>query len=284
MRVLENITSVKNVIRSEKARGARIGLVPTMGFLHVGHMSLIERCVKENDITIVSTFVNPAQFGPNMDFDRYPRNIDKDRAMLIDASVNYVFHPSIEEIYPHGYNTWVEVEKITNLLDGASRPGYFRGICTVVLKLFNITMCDTTYFGQKDIQQALTIKKLITDLNLDIDLTIMPIIRESDGLAMSSRNEYLNPKDRKTATVIYKGLSTAKNMFFQGEYRASELIRAVRDVLTTEKNIHIDYVDVVDMDEMQRLDNTGDICCIAVAVNLNGTRLIDNIILEKQVE
>jgi len=277
MLTLETIQELREHLKPLKIQGKSIGFVPTMGFLHQGHISLIEKSISENAVTVVSIFVNPAQFQPNMDLDRYPRNLARDQAMLQNAGVNFLFYPEVKEIYPEDYQTWVEVYKLTDLLDGASRAGYFKGICTIVLKLFNIVQADRTYFGQKDIQQACVIQKMIKDLHLEIDLKIMPIIRENDGLAMSSRNAYLNDNDRKIAPLLYKALNEAKKHFEQGEKRANILTKIVRSILMQEKSFIIDYIDIVDEQTMQRVEQINDKSYLALAVDLHGTRLIDNI-------
>lgn len=277
MRTVETIESVKSVLKPLKMQGKSIGFVPTMGFLHQGHLSLVEQSIAENVITVVSIFVNPAQFQPNTDLSRYPRDLVRDKALLEKAGVNFLFFPDVREIYPDDYHTWVEVYSLTDLLDGASRVGYFKGICTIVLKLFNIVQPDKTYFGQKDIQQARVIQKMIVDLHLDIDLKILPIIRENDGLAMSSRNTYLNESDRKIAPLLYKALCEAKKYFEQGENQADKLTTIVRSILTQEQAFMIDYIDIVDANTLQRVERITDKAYLALAVNLHGTRLIDNI-------
>lgn len=276
---MEIIRQIDQLRQRLKGQG-RVGFVPTMGYLHAGHMSLVERCIKENPISVVSIFVNPTQFGPNMDLDRYPRDMERDQALLEQAGVDYLFYPAVEAIYPPGFATWTEVEGLTEHLDGASRPGYFRGICTVVLKLFNIVRPDVAYFGQKDIQQALVIRRMIADLHLEIDLTIMPTVREPEGLAMSSRNAYLNTEERETALLLYRSLQVAKKLFDRGETRAAVVKQQVRQLLESGDGITVDYVEVVDLQDVQPVESLGHGGCVAIAVDLNGTRLIDNIILE----
>ena len=282
MKIIKSNTQLTKTIKLAKAQGNSVGFVPTMGYLHQGHMSLVEKCLEDNDVTVVSIFVNPAQFGPNMDLDRYPRDLDRDCQILTQAGVDYLFYPSITEIYPDGYATWIEVEKLTKFLDGASRPGYFKAICTVVLKLFNIVSPDISYFGQKDLQQALVIKKMISDLHLDIELKILPIIREADGLAMSSRNAYLRGEDRAIAPLIYQALQQAQKLYLDGEVNTSVLIEKVKSLLNSTNEFKIDYVEIVDLYALQPLETITERCCLAIAVDLHGTRLIDNIILEKQ--
>jgi len=276
MLTIETIEKLKTALKPLKMQGKSIGFVPTMGFLHQGHLSLIEQSIADNPITVVSIFVNPAQFQPNMDLDRYPRDLARDTALLEKAGVDFLFFPDVTEIYPENYQTWVEVYQLTDLLDGASRAGYFKGICTIVLKLFNIVQPDKTYFGQKDIQQARVIQKMIADLHLDIDLKILPIIRENDGLAMSSRNSYLNEKDRKIAPLLYKALCEAEKRFEQGEHRANKLIQIVHSILSQESAFIIDYIDIVDANTLQRVEQVTNTAYLALAVDLHGTRLIDN--------
>ncbi len=273
------IAGVREVLKPLRAAGKRIGFVPTMGYLHAGHMSLVERCVAENDVSVASIFVNPAQFGPNMDLDRYPRDPEGDGAKLAAAGVDLCFEPAVEEIYPEGFGTWVEVDKVTEGMDGASRPGYFRGICTVVLKLFEIVRPDAAYFGEKDLQQAVTVRRMIEDLHLEIDLSVLPTVREPDGLAMSSRNAYLNDEDRAVAPLLHEALTGAAARFREGERSADALVAHVREVLARAPAIAVDYISVVDLRDMQPVESIDGDACIALAVDLHGTRLIDNIIL-----
>ena len=279
MKVVTTVRELRECIAAERRQGRTIGFVPTMGFLHEGHLSLTRESVKETDFTVVSIFVNPTQFGPNMDLDRYPRDFAGDCAKLESCRADLVFAPQANEVYPGGFGTWIEVDRLPNLLDGASRPGYFRGICTVVLKLFNMVVPDRTYFGQKDMQQALVLRKMIADLNLPLALVIMPIVREADGLAMSSRNSYLKGEARTVAPELFKALKLAQAAFEQGTRTRSELVALVKEQLARFPEFAIDYVEVVDLTELQLLEQIDSCALLALAVNLQGTRLIDNIIL-----
>ena len=217
MKIFEGIKDVKEYLKREKNKNKSIGFVPTMGYLHDGHMSLINKSIEENDITVVSIFVNPVQFGPTEDFEKYPRDKNRDIGLCRNAGVDVLFIPAVEEMYPKGYNTYVEVKRITDKLCGASRPGHFTGVATVVTKLFNIVEPDRAYFGQKDAQQAVVIIRMVNDLNMDVQVVVCPIVREESGLAMSSRNVYLNKEERTQALVLYQSLVNARNNVERGE-------------------------------------------------------------------
>jgi len=279
MRQIETIAGVKQALK-QYACGKTIGFVPTMGYLHRGHLSLVEQCKKENDAAVVSIFVNPAQFGPAEDFNTYPRDMAGDLKLLEELGVDIVFCPPAAEIYPAGYSTYVGVEKLANVLCGKSRPGHFRGVATVVLKLLNITAPTRAYFGQKDAQQAVVIKKMVNDLNLDVVIRIMPIARDADGLALSSRNVYLSPEERAAALCMPGALQTVKTKILEGLRDVS----AVKDMLQREMNHHplvkVDYLEVVSLDGLEKLEeidmhNT----LVAAAIWAGKTRLIDNFIL-----
>lgn len=263
----------------ERAGGKTIGFVPTMGYLHEGHLALVRRCVEENDVAVVSIFVNPAQFGPDMDLDRYPRDEEGDEAKLAELGVAHVYLPTAEAVYPQSYATWVEVEGLTDLLDGSSRPGYFRGICTVVTKLLNVVSPERAYFGQKDLQQALVIERLARDLEFGTDVCILPTVRAEDGLALSSRNNYLSPKDRALAPGLYRALAGARARYLEGERSAQVLLAQARESLAAVPALAIDYLEIVDLEGLSRVEEVDQPCCMAVAVDLNGTRLIDNVLL-----
>lgn len=257
-----------------------VGFVPTMGYLHDGHLSLVRRSSRENDHTGVSIFVNPTQFGPNEDFDRYPRDYPRDFALLEKELVDFVFLPSQSDMYPQGYNTWVEISGVTDRLEGAVRPGHFRGVATVVNKLFNITSPTRAYFGQKDVQQCVVIKKMVTELNMGLEIIISPTVREADGLAMSSRNVYLSPEERSQAPVLYRALSTAHVMWTEGEKDAATLRQAMEDLIRKQPLAKIDYISIADAQTLQELEKTTAPAIISLAVRFGKTRLIDNIILE----
>jgi len=262
-----------------KKRGQSIGLVPTMGALHEGHMSLIRQARKENDVVIVSIFVNPLQFGGGEDFSRYPRPFKKDFSLCSRASVDYVFNPAPSDLYPDGFSTYVEVDNLSSVLCGKSRPGHFRGVATVVNKLCNITCPDIMYVGQKDAQQSVIIRRMAVDLNLPVVIRVMPIIREPDGLAMSSRNEYLNGREREDALVLYNSLMLAKNMVKAGTRDVTRIISAMKKFIRVKKNALIDYVAVVEPDTLVPFKKITGQCLIALAVRIGKTRLIDNIVL-----
>jgi len=259
-----------------RRRHRTIGLVPTMGYLHAGHASLIRRSVKENDETVVSIFVNPAQFGPAENFKKYPRDLRRDTAILEDAGADVLFYPSAAEMYPEGYATQVNVERLSDVLCGASRPGHFRGVATVVAKLFHIVGPDAAYFGRKDAQQELIIKKMAADLNMDVEVKVMPIVRESDGLAMSSRNIYLNADERKDAVVLRQGLVLAKRMVRRGERSGRAIRQAMKRLIRQKRSARIDYVEVVDPESLRPVGTIRGSALITLAVYIGATRLIDN--------
>ena len=256
-----------------------VGFVPTMGALHEGHLSLVRSARAENRSVAVSIFVNPTQFSPSEDFDTYPRDLERDLRLLEEESVDLVFAPASVELYPAGYSTWVEVESLTERLEGAARPTHFRGVATIVTKLFNIIAPQRAYFGQKDAQQALVIRRLIRDLNLPIELRVCPTVRESDGLALSSRNSYLSADERRAATVLKRGLDLAERLFSQGERDADRIRRRVRDLISSEPLAEIDYVSVADLETLDELESLDRPALVSLAVRFGRTRLIDNTIL-----
>lgn len=279
MIVLKRIHEMKHYSSSAHSENKSIGFVPTMGFLHEGHLSLVRRSVQDNDVTVVSIFVNPTQFGPNEDFASYPRNLERDLTLLENEKVDYIFTPDIEEMYPRDFSTYVCEEKLSQHLCGASRPGHFRGVCTVVTKLFNIIRPDRAYFGQKDAQQFRVLRKMVRDLNMDVELIEMPIVRESDGLAMSSRNMYLNEKQRKQAAFLYRSLKIAQELYLSGERDAQLLREKVIDFLKQFSEIRIDYVAVVDEKTLKPVQKIEQPALLAAAVWVGSARLIDNVIL-----
>ncbi len=257
-----------------------VGFVPTMGYLHEGHLSLVRAARKENQLVVVSIFVNPAQFGPNEDFQRYPRDIERDRLLLEKEDVDLLFIPDSKEIYPPDYKTYVEVTGWSNKLCGKFRPGHFRGVTTIVLKLFNIIQPAISYFGQKDAQQAIIIKKMAQDLNLETEIKVLPTVRDADGLALSSRNTYLSPAERKTALLLPQSLKLAQEKINSGEYKAGRIIRVIKNYLSANSKIKIEYIKIVSLKSLEDLkyiepDNT----LVAVAVRVGNTRLIDNFVL-----
>lgn len=278
MNILVKTDEVREQVRQWREEGLTVGLVPTMGFLHEGHKSLIDRAVKENDRVVVSVFVNPTQFGPNEDFESYPRDMEKDSALCEAAGASVIFHPEPSEMYPQGHSTYVDMNTLTGGLCGKSRPIHFRGVCTVVAKLFNIVTPNRAYFGQKDAQQLAVIRHMVRDLNFGIEIVGCPIIREDDGLAKSSRNTYLNPEERSAATILSKALNEGKQALENGERDAGQIKKIVTDKINSEELSKIDYVEMVDWNNLEPVEKvTGDVLC-AVAVYLGKTRLIDNFI------
>jgi len=257
-----------------------VGLVPTMGYLHEGHLSLIRRAREECDHVTVSIFVNPTQFGPKEDLSKYPKNLDRDLGLIEPLGADLVWMPTAEIMYPPGYQTWVEVETITRPLEGSRRPGHFRGVTTVVAKLFNGVQPHKAYFGQKDAQQAAVIRQMTRDLNFPIEIVVCPIVREPDGLAMSSRNVYLDPEERKAARVLYRALNAARNVYQNGERDAEEIRRIMREVIATEPLAQMQYVSCADYDTLEELDTVTGKTLLSMAVFLGKTRLIDNFVLE----
>lgn len=277
LEVIEKTEDMRNRVGLVKAQGQTIGFVPTMGALHDGHLSLIRRARAENDSVILSIFVNPIQFDRNDDFLNYPRQLERDLDMASGEDVDVVFSPGAAEMYPEGYSTYVEVVSgLTRGLCGASRPGHFGGVATVVTKLFNIVRPDRAYFGQKDLQQAAVIKKLVKDLEMDVDVVVMPTVRDADGLATSSRNRRLTNKERQTALSIYKALERARELFASGEISTKVSVREMRDVLKKAGIIRIDYVSVVDPETLEGLDQAYPGAVAAIAAWVGSTRLIDN--------
>ena len=256
-----------------------VGLVPTMGYLHEGHLSLVSRAKAENQHAVVTIFVNPTQFGPNEDLSKYPRDLERDLDLLRPLGVDVVWTPTAEVMYPPGYQTWVEVEALTSPLEGAMRPGHFRGVTTVVAKLFNVTQPTKAYFGQKDAQQAAVIRRMVIDLNFPLEMVICPTTREADGLAMSSRNKYLNEAERKGATVLFRALSAAKALYEGGERNAEALRGKMKEVLASEPLAQMQYVSCADYDTLQELDSVTGKALLSMAVYFGKTRLIDNFVL-----
>jgi pantoate--beta-alanine ligase len=280
MKTIKTITGLKE--ERKKYRDDTVGFVPTMGYLHQGHLSLVEQSKKENDITFVSIFVNPTQFAPTEDFTAYPRDLQKDENILRELGVDLVFYPDAEEIYPPGYATYVDVEKMSSVLCGKSRPTHFRGVATVVLKLFNIVTPDNAYFGQKDAQQVILLKRMTADLNLDVSIKTKPIVRDPDGLAMSSRNVYLSAAEREAALQLPRALRQAKDLIENGLSNVFEIKAGIENELKKSPLVTIDYVEVVTLDQLQQVsgyDIDTRSTLVAAAVRVGKTRLIDNFIL-----
>jgi len=279
MEQFTKISEIRKALEKVRRQGKTIGFVPTMGYLHEGHLSLVRESLKKADYTAISIFVNPTQFGPEEDFNRYPRDLSRDAQILEKEGVNILFIPDTREMYPEGYKTFVEIQDLQNLLCGESRPGHFRGVCTVVLKLFNIIQPNMCFFGQKDAQQAVIIKKMVRDLNLDISIEVLPIVREYDGLAMSSRNSYLDPEQRKAALVLYESLKEAEKMIREGERSAGNIIERMCKIINSEPRARIDYVEIVDLENLNPVVEIENKALIALAVFIGSVRLIDNIIV-----
>lgn len=277
--VVKTIDEVRKYVREWRREGKTVGLVPTMGYLHDGHKSLIVRAVAENDCVVVSDFVNPTQFGPNEDFESYPRDINADAALCEDAGASIIFNPEPEEMYDNALTT-VSVAEITTGLCGKTRPTHFAGVCTVVSKLFNIVKPDRAYFGQKDAQQLCVIRKMVKDLNFDIEIVGCPIIREKDGLAKSSRNTYLNDEERQAALCLSRALAKGRKLIENGEKSAQNVIETIRTEIDNEKLAKIDYVEIVDLDTLKPVSEIKMPILAAIAVYIGKTRLIDNFILD----
>jgi pantoate--beta-alanine ligase len=281
MKIVTSIVEMQSLADALRSERKRIGVVLTMGYLHEGHLSLIRVAKQHSDVVITSIFVNPTQFAPHEDFDRYPRDIERDTRLVESAGTNILFVPSQEEIYPSSYLTYVELEKITSVLEGKVRPTHFRGVATVVAKLFNITKPYVAVFGQKDAQQAVIIQKMVKDLNFGIEIIIAPIVRESDGLAMSSRNIYLSHQERIDSTALYQSLQMAERLVRKGERHCSAIVDEMKKLIQSKKSAVIDYIAITDTITLQERSvlNTGDVVLISLAVRFGSTRLIDNSIL-----
>lgn len=280
MLIFKTMREAQSACAQLRGEGRILGLVPTMGALHEGHLSLVRAAHAECDLVAVSIFVNPTQFGPNEDFSKYPRTFEEDCALLEREGVHLVFAPTVEEMYPAGATTFVHVEGISERLDGASRPGHFRGVATVVSKLFHIAVPHRAYFGQKDAAQVAVLRRMVRDLNFPLQLVVCPIVREADGLAMSSRNRYLSPKERRQALVLSRALNKVKEASAAGEISAQKLIAVAGGVFAEEPEVRIDYIAVVNPDTLEDISDTHNGALIAVAAFVGTTRLIDNLLLQ----
>ncbi len=279
MRIYRSIDEMHAACRNLSSEGKSLGFVPTMGALHEGHLSLLRAARGRSNVVAVSIFVNPLQFGPQEDYAKYPRNFERDRQMLEAEGVALLFAPAAEEMYPKGSTTLVSVEGLSERLCGVSRPGHFRGVATVVAKLFNIVEPDFAFFGQKDAAQCALIRRMVRDLNLDVEIIVCPTVRERDGLAISSRNAYLEPQERKSATVLYRALARIQLLADRGERRASALLAAAHEVLAEEPQVKPDYLEIVDGENLQPVGDISQGALVAVAAIIGNTRLIDNIVL-----
>ncbi len=276
---VSEISRMKAITREAATRGQRIGFVPTMGALHEGHLSLVRRAREISDIVVASIFVNPTQFGPQEDYSHYPRDLENDATKLSQEGVDHLFIPSAQEIYPPSYATYVEVEGLGERLCGRSRPGHFRGVTTIVLKLFSIVSSHYAFFGQKDAQQVVIIQKMVEDLNLDTHIIVCPTVREADGLAMSSRNKYLDTEERQAATILYKALQHANEMIGAGTRNAAVIGQTMREMINSEPRARIDYIEIVNAKTLDPLTMLDGECLLALAVFVGPTRLIDNLIV-----
>ena len=277
---MQTTVSLTELGAARRSFPGTLGLVPTMGYLHEGHLSLIRRAREDCEHVAVSIFVNPTQFGPKEDLSKYPRDLERDLSLIEPLGVDLVWMPTPEIMYPKGYQTWVEVEAVTRPLEGAMRPGHFRGVTTVVAKLFNAVQPRRAYFGQKDAQQAAVIRQMTRDLNFPIEIVVCPIVREPDGLAMSSRNVYLEPEQRKAATVLYRALTAARNLYENGERNAEGLRQMIREVIASEPLAQMQYVSCADYDTLTELETVTGKTLLSMAVFMGKTRLIDNLVLE----
>ena len=281
MKIVKTIEEVRNITSQWRAEGMSVGLVPTMGFLHEGHKSLIDRAVSENDRVVVSDFVNPTQFGPSEDLEAYPRDINRDAELCEKAGAALIFNPEPSEMYYDDCEAYVNINSLSNELCGKSRPIHFKGVCTVVSKLFNIVKPDRAYFGQKDAQQLAIIKRMVRDLNFDVQIVGCPIIREADGLAKSSRNTYLSSEERKAALILSKAVKLGENMAKNGENDAEKIVSKMKELINMEPMARIDYVEAVDAISIKPVKKMDGAVLVAVAVYIGKTRLIDNFIFEK---
>jgi pantoate--beta-alanine ligase len=280
MKICNTIEAMRAAAREAKRGGKRLGFVPTMGALHAGHVSLVRAAKGSSDAVAASIFVNPLQFGPTEDLGKYPRSFDRDCALLQKEGVDLLFAPSVEEMYPAGGVTWVTVEGLSGKLDGRSRPGHFRGVTTVVAKLFHIVEPDTAFFGQKDAAQLAIIRRMVRDLDIPVEIVACPIVRESDGLAMSSRNAYLDPKQRKHALALHRSLRQVEKLWKDGERDAARLADAGQEEVRKEESVRLDYFEIVEPESLEPLEDIANGALVAVAAFVGETRLIDNVVLE----
>lgn len=282
MKIIRDSTQMYFIVKRTKLKGKNVGFVPTMGALHEGHISLIKEARRENDIVVVSIFVNPIQFGPKEDFRRYPRPINKDILLCRKEGVDFIFYPAASQLYPKDFSTYVVVDKLSGALCGKYRLGHFKGVATIVSKLFNIVSPDAAYFGQKDAQQAAVIKRMVCDLNIPVKIKVLPTVREKSGLALSSRNIYLNEREKNDALVLFQSLNLAKSLIGKGIRDADKIINIVRQLIQKKDTAKIDYIDIVDIDILERVKKITGNCLIVLAVWIGRTRLIDNIIINSK--
>jgi len=279
MKVIKKSKELQTLIEREKKKGKIIGLVPTMGYLHSGHISLIKRAKKDCGIVVVSIYVNPTQFGPGEDYQRYPRDLERDKKLAKEAGTDILFVPSDEEIYPDSFHTYIQVEELSGRLCGVSRPIHFRGVATIVAKLFNIVKPTKAYFGWKDAQQLIILKKMVKDLNMDVEVVGLPTVREKDGLAISSRNKYLSKQERKIAPILYQALVKAKKMVNSGENNSARVLQQAKDLIKKKKGVKIDYLKAINLIDLKNAKKIKKNTLIAIAAWIGKTRLIDNVII-----
>ena len=280
MKIVETIQEVRENVKAWRTEGLTVGFVPTMGYLHEGHQSLIQRAAKENDRVVVSIFINPLQFGEKEDLETYPRDLEKDSVLCDSAGTDLIFHPTAEEMYGNDFCSFVDMNDLTDTLCGKSRPGHFRGVCTVVMKLFNIVKPDKAYFGQKDAQQVAVIKRMVRDLNMDLEVIACETVREADGLAKSSRNVRLNQEERRASTILQEALQTAEEKLAAGIRASGEIQRSIREKLASEASVKLDYAEIVDLETLRPVQRIEAPALVAAAVYVGKTRLIDNFIYE----
>ncbi len=280
MRIIHDIKEMKALVQEVRRQQKTIGFVPTMGCLHEGHLALMKEAKSKTDFVVASIFVNPIQFGVGEDYEEYPRDLNRDSFLVESAGVDAVFTPPVKEMYPHGYATFVDVQQLTDKLCGKSRPGHFRGVTTVVTKLFNIIQPDIAFFGQKDAQQSIILQKMVEDLNMNLKIDTIPTVREVDGLAMSSRNSYLNPEERKAALVLYRSLTAAQKLIESGERNTNVLIKQMNELISLEPLAKIDYIEILSFPDLAETEYLLGRNLIALAVFIGKTRLIDNMVVE----
>jgi pantoate--beta-alanine ligase len=282
MKIISSLREMQSAAEELRLQGKRIGLVPTMGYLHEGHLSLVKIAREKSNVVILSIFVNPTQFGPEEDFEKYPRDLERDRRLAESAGCDILFVPEVAEMYGDGYLTFVEVEELSSVLEGKFRPTHFRGVTTVVAKLLNLTKPHVAVFGQKDAQQAVIIKKMVSDLNFDVEIAVAPIVREPDGLALSSRNVYLSPEEKRDALVLKESLGMAESMVQKGEREARKLLKGMEALIRSKKTAKLDYVAIVDSESLRPVDTLlrGQKVLVAVAARIGKTRLIDNTLIK----
>ena len=280
MNIVKTIQEVRGNVKAWRTEGLSVGFVPTMGYLHEGHQSLIQKAAEENDRVVVSIFVNPMQFGDKRDLETYPRNLERDSTVCQAAGADLIFHPEAKEMYGRNFSTYVDMDDLTDVLCGRSRPGHFRGVCTVVMKLFNIVKPDRAYFGQKDAQQVAVIKRMVSDLDMDLEIVACETVRETDGLAKSSRNVHLDPEERRVAVVLHQALRTAEKKLAAGVTNPQEIQLSIREKIASEASVKLDYAEVVDLETLKPINRIEAPALVAAAVYVGKTRLIDNFIYQ----